>query len=203
MRLLKTHFHTSERQGNEAGKVRYKKMKGRRRLKGQEVIVEGCRRGLRGRRELRLPRPEHNFPRQGSSAGYPGGHSTKIRRVVEAGTSAESLPLAATTTSAAPVPTAAPGSGTSDQQLSSAIAVDARTRRPGDLEGSAAYMAAEPNPCFPPEAANMVVNVVGACSIEGEYGLEDLGVRVGLRALADGGHRIVHLRPAANVKFGG
>ena len=38
MRLLKTHSHTSERQGNEAGKVR-KKVKGRPSLKGQEEIV--------------------------------------------------------------------------------------------------------------------------------------------------------------------
>ena len=38
--------------------------------------------------------------------------------------------------------------------------------------------------------------------VEGEDGLEDLGVRVGLRALADGGHRIVHPRLVADVKFG-
>ena len=39
--------------------------------------------------------------------------------------------------------------------------------------------------------------------LEREFGLEGLGVRVGLCTLADGGHRIVHQRPAANVKFGG
>ena len=44
MRLLKTHSHASERQDNEAGKVRQTKMKGRPSLKGQEEIVnEGHR----------------------------------------------------------------------------------------------------------------------------------------------------------------
>ena len=35
-----------------------------------------------------------------------------------------------------------------------------------------------------------------------ELGLENLGVRGRLRALADGGHRIVHQHPDANDEFG-
>ena len=44
---------------------------------------------------------------------------------------------------------------------------------------------------------------VGARPVAEDFGLEDLGGRVGLRALADGERRSVHPRPAANVKFGG
>ena len=40
MRLLKTHSHTSERQGNEAVKYVKKKTKGGPSLKGQEEIVK-------------------------------------------------------------------------------------------------------------------------------------------------------------------
>ena len=42
---------------------------------------------------------------------------------------------------------------------------------------------------------------VGARPVEGELSLEDLGVRVRLRAVSEGGHRIVHPRPAANGEF--
>ena len=41
MRLLKTRSHTSERQGNKAGKVRKTRMKGGPSLKGEEEIVKG------------------------------------------------------------------------------------------------------------------------------------------------------------------
>ena len=43
---------------------------------------------------------------------------------------------------------------------------------------------------------------VGARPVERALGLEDLGVRVRLRALAGGGSRIVHSRPAADDQFG-
>ena len=39
IRLLKTHSHTSERQGDEAGKAREKRMEGRPSLKGKEENV--------------------------------------------------------------------------------------------------------------------------------------------------------------------
>ena len=41
MRLLETHSHTSERQGNEAGKVRKKNERKAYSLEGQEEIVNG------------------------------------------------------------------------------------------------------------------------------------------------------------------
>ena len=54
MRVLKTHSHTSVRQGNEAGKYVHKKMKGRPSLKGPEEIVNESHRLVtrngRGRR---------------------------------------------------------------------------------------------------------------------------------------------------------
>ena len=45
-------------------------------------------------------------------------------------------------------------------------------------------------------------NFVEAHPIERELGRENLGVRVRLRALADGGNRIVHRHAAANSEFG-
>ena len=44
--------------------------------------------------------------------------------------------------------------------------------------------------------------LVGVRPVERELGLEDLCVRVCLRALADGGSRIVYPHPAANNDFG-
>ena len=41
-----------------------------------------------------------------------------------------------------------------------------------------------------------------ACPVVRELGLEGLGVRVRLRALADSGSHIVHPHPAANGEFG-
>ena len=79
------------------------------------------------------------------------------RRVDEAGTSAERLPLAATATTVA----LAPGLGTSDSLFPNAIAVDARIKLTGDLgffQGRVACMAAEPKSCFPIEAAARVVS---------------------------------------------
>ena len=43
---------------------------------------------------------------------------------------------------------------------------------------------------------------VGARPIEPELGLEDRGIRVRLRASADGDSRVVHPHPAANGEFG-
>ena len=45
-------------------------------------------------------------------------------------------------------------------------------------------------------------DIIGARPVERELGLEDLGVRVLLHALADGGSRIVYPHPAANSEFG-
>ena len=45
-------------------------------------------------------------------------------------------------------------------------------------------------------------DLVGARSVKRELGLEDLGVRVRLRALTNGGSRIVRPHPAANGEFG-
>ena len=45
-------------------------------------------------------------------------------------------------------------------------------------------------------------DLVGARPVERELGLEDLGIRVRLRALADGGNRVVHPHRAANGEFG-
>ena len=42
----------------------------------------------------------------------------------------------------------------------------------------------------------------GARSVEREFGLKDLHVRVRFCTLADGGHRIVHPRPAADGETG-
>ena len=39
---------------------------------------------------------------------------------------------------------------------------------------------------------------VGARSVERELGFDDVGVRVRLRALAEGGSRVVHPHPAPN-----
>ena len=44
-------------------------------------------------------------------------------------------------------------------------------------------------------------DLVGARPVERELGLEDLDVRVRLRALANGGSRMVHPRPAAKGEF--
>ena len=44
-------------------------------------------------------------------------------------------------------------------------------------------------------------DLVGARPVERELGLEDLGVRARLRALADGGSRVVNPHPAANDGF--
>ena len=43
---------------------------------------------------------------------------------------------------------------------------------------------------------------MGGYTVERELGLEDVGVRISLRALADGGSRLVHPRTAANGEFG-
>ena len=62
---------------------------------------------------------------------------------------------------AAPVPIPAPGLGPLDQHLSSATAVDARARRPGDMDlllGSIACMAAGPYKLLPSAAASAVVS---------------------------------------------
>lgn len=64
-----------------------------------------------------------------------------------------------TATAAAPVP--APGQGPPLQNLTSDVAVDAQTRMPGDgefLQGNVACMAAETDPCFPPEGSAVVVS---------------------------------------------
>ena len=45
-------------------------------------------------------------------------------------------------------------------------------------------------------------DLVGARSVKRELGLEDLGVRVRLRALVNGGNRVVHPNPATNNEFG-
>ena len=42
---------------------------------------------------------------------------------------------------------------------------------------------------------------MGARPVERQLGLEDLGVRIRLRALADGGSRIVYSRQPANSEF--
>ena len=42
-------------------------------LRDRRQRLQGCRRGLRGRCALRLPRPGLHFPHQRSSAGCPGG----------------------------------------------------------------------------------------------------------------------------------
>ena len=44
-------------------------------------------------------------------------------------------------------------------------------------------------------------NFAGAHPIEREFHLDNLGVRVSLHALTDGGNRIVHSRPATNGGF--
>ena len=43
---------------------------------------------------------------------------------------------------------------------------------------------------------------VGNRPVKRELGLEDLGVRVRLRALTNGGSRVVHPNPATNSEFG-
>ena len=45
-------------------------------------------------------------------------------------------------------------------------------------------------------------DLVGARPVNRELGLEDLGVRIRLRALANGGSRVVHPNPAINNEFG-
>ena len=45
-------------------------------------------------------------------------------------------------------------------------------------------------------------DLVGARPVKRELGLEDLGIRVRLRALANGGSRVVHSNPATNSEFG-
>ena len=69
MRLVKTHSHTSEPQGREAGKVRNKLVKGRPSLEAQEQIVKenhrhvtrdggGGRGRYMGKRKLVSPQEE-------------------------------------------------------------------------------------------------------------------------------------------------
>ena len=103
--------------------------------------------------------------------------ATKALCVAEAGVPAGRLPLAATATTITPVPTPVPGPGTSDQHPSSAIAVDSRSRRPGDLDfmqGSVTCMAAGPNKFLPSAVASAVVSC--APGFRGALPEDDLSV---------------------------
>ena len=83
--------------------------------------------------------------------------STKLRRVAEARTLGKRLLQAEAATTATP----APGLSPSATLPPSAIAVDARIKRTGDMDffqESVACMAAGPNSCFPLDAAARVVS---------------------------------------------
>ena len=77
----------------------------------------------------------------------PADNTTKTRRFAEAGVPAGGLALVRAANALAPV--AAPGWGSPHQHLTSEVAVDTLTRRPGASffsQGSVACMAAEPKP---------------------------------------------------------
>ena len=72
------------------------------------------------------------------------------------------------------------------------------------LEGRSKYRSLDPEGSRPGcqrRYRRQCADLVGTRPVERELGLENLGVRVRLRALADGGSRIVHPQPDANGEF--